>query len=53
MNPIKSLIRQARKHYTNPYAPVHVNKHNQKAWVRAVLMLGDKWLLAKPIARKL
>jgi hypothetical protein len=28
------------------------DKHNRKAWIRSVLMLGDKWLLAKPVQRK-
>jgi hypothetical protein len=28
-----------------------LDKHNRKAWIRAVIMLGDKWLLAKPIQR--
>ena len=28
-----------------------IDKHNRKAWIRSVLMLGDKWLLAKPVAR--
>ena len=25
--------------------------HNQRAWVRAVLDLGEKWLLAKPVQK--
>ena len=24
------------------------SQHNQRAWLRAVLNLGDKWLIAKP-----
>lgn len=27
------------------------NKHYQRAWLRSVLMLGDKWLLAKQVER--
>lgn len=27
-------------------------KHNQRAWLRSVLMLGDKWLLAVPVERR-
>lgn len=52
MSKIKPLILRARKHFNNPLAPAHVNRHNQKAWVRSVLMLGEKWLLAKPVERK-
>ena len=28
-----------------------LDRHNRKAWVRSVLQLGDKWLLAKPVTR--
>jgi hypothetical protein len=28
-----------------------IDNHNRAAWVRSVLRLGDKWLLAKPVAR--
>lgn len=28
-----------------------IDRHNRKAWVRSVLQLGDKWLLAKPVQR--
>lgn len=52
MNQVKLLLRRARKHFNSSWVPAHVNKHNRKAWVRSVLMLGDKWLLAKPIERK-
>ena len=27
------------------------NKTYQRAWLRSVLMLGDKWLLAKKVER--
>lgn len=28
------------------------NEHYQRAWLRSVLMLGDKWLLAKKVERR-
>jgi len=28
------------------------HKHNQRAWLRSVLMLGDRWLLAVPVSRR-
>jgi hypothetical protein len=31
--------------------PEHINRHNQRKWVRAVLRLGNHWLVAKPIGR--
>jgi hypothetical protein len=30
----------------------YINRHNQRAWLRSVALLGDKWLLAKPAAKK-
>ncbi len=29
----------------------HIDEHNRASWVRSVMMLGDKWLLAKKVAR--
>ena len=28
------------------------DRHNQRAWVRAIRRLGDKWLLAKHVTRR-
>ncbi len=46
---IKMLTR-ARKLWNtgNP----RLDRRNQREWVRAVRRLGDKWLLAVPVARK-
>jgi len=27
------------------------SKHNQRAWLRSVINLGEKWLLAKPMKK--
>lgn len=40
---VKQLLRHARHLYNS--------KHNRHAWVRSVLMLGDKWLLAQQVGR--
>jgi hypothetical protein len=45
------LRRKARQMYNNNMVPEHINRHNQRKWVRAVLRLGDHWLIAKPIGR--
>jgi hypothetical protein len=47
----KDLVRHARELWNSPLVPTSVNRHNRKAWVRSVLRLGDKWLLAQPIRR--
>jgi len=47
----EQLRRKARQLYNNSLVPQEVNQYNQRKWVRAVLKLGDKWLIAKQIGR--
>jgi hypothetical protein len=47
------LRRKARLLYANPNAPDATNRHNQRAWLRSVLCLGERWLFATPINRPL
>lgn len=45
----EQLRKKARQIYNNDMVPENINRHNQRKWVRAVLRLGDRWLIAKPI----
>lgn len=45
------LKRHAVKLWANPMVPRSIVRHNRRAWLRSVLRLGDKWLLAQPIRR--
>ena len=45
-------FRRAIRLYSNDLAPLHINKHNRRSWLRSVDMLGNKWLLAVPINAK-
>lgn len=47
----QELRRRARQLYNNALVPSTTNQHNQRKWVRSVLQLGDKWLLAKHVER--
>jgi hypothetical protein len=47
----EQLRRKARQIYNNDMVPAHINRHNQRKWVRAVLRLGDHWLTAKQVGR--
>jgi hypothetical protein len=47
----EKLRKKARQIYNNDMVPEHTNRHNQRKWVRAVLRLGNHWLVAKPIGR--
>jgi hypothetical protein len=46
------LAKRAIRHYSWDLAPKHINRANQRAWLRSITMLGDRWLLAKPIKRE-
>jgi hypothetical protein len=47
----EQLRRKARQLYNNKLVSQEVNQYNQRKWVRSVLQLGDKWLVAKPIEK--
>jgi hypothetical protein len=47
----EQLRRKARVIYNNDMVSERVNQYNQRKWVRAVLKLGDRWLVAKPMGR--
>jgi hypothetical protein len=49
MKEAKDLFHRAYELWNSGDAKL--DRHNRKAWVRSVLRLGDKWLLAKPVAR--
>lgn len=46
------MLRRARRHFQHAMAPVSVQRHNMRAWVRSIRLLGDKWLYAKPMERR-
>lgn len=45
-------INQEHTHEHQPNVPASTVRHNRRAWVRAVRGLGDKWLLAEPVAKR-
>ena len=48
-----SRLRQVRRAFPHqPNVPASTVRHNRRAWVRAVRGLGDKWLLAEPVAKR-
>ncbi len=50
-NQQKIIDSKARELYNNKEVPQEVNQYNQRKWIRSVLKLGDKWLLAKNVQR--
>lgn len=45
-------LKKVRKLFNVDYVPAHQNRHNQRAWVRSIRILGDRWLLSKQVERK-
>lgn len=45
-------LARVRRMFFRRDIPVSTSRHNALAWTRSVRMLGDKWLLAKPINLK-
>lgn len=41
----RTRLRQAIRLWKNPDAPKSTQRHNQRAWLRMVELLGDKWLM--------
>jgi hypothetical protein len=48
---IRELVRRAHTLWDNPHVPEYITRHNRKAWVRSVVRLGDRWLLAQKVRR--
>lgn len=46
-----AMLRKAIQLYRNPMVDKATQRHNQWMWLRAVCILGDRWLLAKPVKR--
>jgi len=44
-------IRQAIRLWKTTGVPKHTQRHNQRAWLRMVNLLGDKWLVNRPRAK--
>lgn len=46
------MLRRARRNWCTTTVPMSTNRANIRKWVRAVRMLGDRWILAKQVTRK-
>jgi len=44
-------LKRVRRLFNVDYVPVEVNRSNQRKWVQAIRMLGDKWVLS-PASQK-
>jgi hypothetical protein len=45
-----TALRKARQLFNNDMIPPEHNRAYQRKWVRSLRFLGDRWLLAKPLA---
>lgn len=46
VNDPRSLLRHAKGLFAVDGVPERTQRHNRKAWAKAVQSLGDKWVLA-------
>lgn len=46
-----TMAKRAIRLYSWDLAPKAINRANQRAWLRSVAMLGDKWVLAIPVEK--
>lgn len=47
-----TLLIRARKHFVHEMAPRHIQRSNMRAWVRSIRLLGDKWLISRPMEKR-
>lgn len=45
-------LKTVRRLFNVDYVPKSQNRHNQRAWVRSVRILGDRWLLSQKVEKK-
>lgn len=45
-------LKHVRELWANPLAPREINRANQRKWVRAIRQLGNRWLLAQQVSKK-
>ena len=48
---MSARVRQAIRLWRVDGVPKHIQRHNQRAWLRMVELLGDKWLVNRPRTR--
>lgn len=49
---VRYLVRHSRELFNSEFVSPHINRANRKKWVRSILWLGDRWLLANRIERR-
>jgi hypothetical protein len=47
-----TTLKRVRQLFGASYVSREQNRYNQRAWVRAIRNLGDRWLLAKQLERQ-
>lgn len=47
------MLRRVRRLFTVEGVPMHTQRHNQRQWIKSIRFLGERWLLAKPVERRI
>jgi hypothetical protein len=46
------MLKQVRELWNVDHVSRETNRANQRKWIQSIRMLGDKWLLAKPLEKR-
>ena len=41
------MLIKVRQLFNSAYVPKHTNRHNQRQYIKAIRLLGNKWLIHK------
>jgi hypothetical protein len=47
-----TLLSRLRKLFQHDLVPTEVARHNMRAWVRSVRLLGDKWAIRRFVEKR-
>ena len=47
----KDLIIRSEELFNSEYTTAEINSANREKWVKAIMILGDRWLFAKPVPK--
>ena len=46
------MLKMSRRLWNSSLVPNEINRSNQIKWVRAIKLLGDKWLMKQQVQRR-
>lgn len=47
----RELVTRSEELFNSEYTTEEINSANREKWVKSIMILGDRWLFAKPIPK--